>query len=1470
MNRAVESTGLFFEVFNINTSDSNLLESFSNAKVISIKFYKKTKRISVYISSPVLIPACDIIQMEEILSAELGFDSVELKFRYESEITLEEALSLYFHEMVRLVNKRVAMSIGIMSGCSWELTGEGVAIRLKNKGAKLLRAYSCEKLLSGILEDIFGIKAGVTFINPEIDEERWEKYFKYKEHEEANALSEHEETRVLKESSYDGNACTSNGNTYDGNNTVGENCNGTGNGTENGKGNGKSRRRRDKKETGPDVILGGRFDDTIMAMSDVTQDSGKVAVKGKIISAEFREIRGERYLCCFDVTDLTSTLTCKFFIKKDDLDPIKERIRENIYVKVLGEAQYDKFSKELSVLATDIVEIENEEKMDTEKVKRVELHLHSQMSAMDAVTPVEELVKRAARWGHKAIAITDHGVLQAYPDAYSAGKKYNIKIIYGVECYLVDDGPRAVILHDAKDAGYSLDDEFIVFDIETTGLDAEKDTITEIGAVKVKNGEICERFSTFVNPGRPIPEAITRLTGITDDMVKDAPETGAALDAFLQFAGNSPVVAHNAAFDTGFISYNCRKYGRPFNNAVVDTLQLSRFLLDKLGKHKLDIIAKHLGVKLENHHRAVNDAEATAKIFIRFAEMLREREIETLGDLQGVKCADYAKTPSYHAILLVKNKTGLKNLYKIVSESHLKYFYKKPRVPKSLLSEHREGLLMGSACESGELYRAILDKKSDEEIERIAREYDYLEIQPLGNNRFLIDNGRVSGMEELKQINRKIVELGEKLNLPVVATCDVHFIDPADEIFRRILMASQGYSEADRQPPLYFRTTGEMLEEFSYLGEKKAYEVVVTNTNMISEQVEDIAPIPQGTYPPKIEGVDEEIMEIAYKKAHEIYGDELPEIVKNRLEKELNSIIRNGFAVMYIIAQKLVAKSNADGYIVGSRGSVGSSFVATMCGITEVNPLVPHYVCTVCKHSEFITDGSVGSGFDLPPKNCPNCSTPMRSDGHDIPFETFLGFDGDKAPDIDLNFSGEYQARAHKYTEELFGEGYVFRAGTIGSVAEKTAYGFVKKYLDERQLMVTSAELNRLVKGCTGIKRTTGQHPGGIIVIPAEKDVYDFTPIQHPADDPDSGVITTHFDFHSLHDTILKLDILGHDDPTMIKMLEDLTGVSVYDVPVNDPGVMELFLSTEPLGIKPEDIGCEVGTIALPEFGTKFVRQMLIETKPKTFSDLLQISGLSHGTDVWINNAQDLVRNGVCSISEVIGTRDNIMTYLMYRGLEPKTAFKIMEDVRKGKGLKEEYEQEMKKHNIPDWYIESCKKIKYMFPKAHAAAYVLTALRIGWYKVYRPEAFYAAYFTVRAEEFDSELMTQGKDKVMRKIEEYERLGNNMTQKEKNTLTILEVVNEMYARGIKFLPVDLYKSHPSKFLLTPDGIRPPLKSLPGLGAAAAGNICEAREECEFKSVEDLSIRAKISKAVVDILKRHGCLDGMPDSSQISLF
>jgi len=1428
----------FAETFPDIELGDNIQGLFKGVSVTSLGVSKKTGRLMIKATSDRLIPV-DIIKkveskLEEALSVKVG-----LKIRFMLDMPLEEILSACWGDIIAIAGNNIAASRGILNGCEWALDSNRLDIRLATVGEGILKSQGCDKLIENIIYDAFGRKVEVAFHNCVLDQDFQKKYAELKENEEERISK-----LIMAE--------------------------------EHTNGNGKKKRRKKENDDNDaqvkEIILGRNFSDKLMKMSEVTQDSGNIAVCGDVFNVEFREIRGGRYICSFDMTDYTSSLTVKFFVQKDDYDLMSELLKEGLYLKVRGEVQFDKYARDLSVMASDIIELEKEIKTDSSEVKRVELHLHSQMSAMDAVTPVEKLVERAAKWGHKAVAITDHGVVQAFPEAYSAGKKNNIKILYGVECYLVDNEPPIVYMNTENECGHPLNGGYVVFDIETTGLNAAKDAITEIGAVKVVDGRICDTFSTFVNPGIPIPKFITELTGINDQMVADAPGIEEALDSFLEFVGELPVVAHNAPFDTGFIKAAAKMCGKRFEPVIIDTLQMSRSLFPKLSRHKLDVVAKHLGVKLDNHHRAVHDATATAEIFIKCLELLKERDICTIDDIDKSLSGhfDYRKADSYHAIILVKNSTGLKNLYKIISESHLKYFYKKPRVPKSLLMKYRDGLILGSACEAGELFRAVLNGKTDYEIEKIASFYDYLEIQPLGNNSFMIENGIVSNLDQLKQLNRRIVELGEKLAKPVVATCDVHFMDPQDEVFRRILMYGQGYPDADRQTPLYFRTTDEMLAEFAYLGDKKAYEVVVENTNLIADMIEEVIPIPLGTYPPNIEGAEQEIERLAWQKAHEIYGDPLPEIVSNRLKKELTSIIKNGFSVMYLVAQKLVAKSNEDGYIVGSRGSVGSSLAATMTGITEVNPLPPHYICTKCKYSEFITDGSVGSGFDLPRKECPVCGTPLKGDGHDIPFETFLGFDGDKAPDIDLNFSGEYQAQAHKYTEELFGKGNVFRAGTIASVAEKTAYGFVKKYLDEKGIVVPNAEINRLVRGCTGIKRTTGQHPGGIIVIPKSYDVHDFTPIQRPADDVDSDVITTHFDFHSLHDTILKLDILGHDDPTMIKMLEDLTGVSVKDVPVNDEKVMGLFLSTEPLGIKPEDIGCEVGTFALPEFGTKFVRQMLLDTRPKTFSDLLQISGLSHGTDVWLNNAQDLVRNNICSISEVIGTRDNIMVYLMYKGLQPKSAFKIMEDVRKGRGLKPEYEEEMRAHSVPDWYIESCKKIKYMFPKAHAAAYVLTAIRIGWYKVYHPLAFYTAYFTVRADEFDAELMIYGRERVRSKITELEREGNAISAKDRNVLTILEVVNEMYARGIEFLPVDLYMSDAVKFKIEDNKIRPPLSSLQGLGAAAANAIVEARAEGEFISTEDLRIRSRVSKAVIEILARNGCLDGIPESSQISLF
>ena len=1129
----------------------------------------------------------------------------------------------------------------------------------------------------------------------------------------------------------------------------------------------------------------------------------------------------------------------------------------------------DPYAKEVVIMARDINKLTKIERMDTAEEKRVELHMHTTMSSMDAVTAASKIVERAAKFGHKAVAITDHGVVQAFPDAQIAAKKNNIKVIYGVEGYLADNGTPIVINGHEE----SFDDEYVVFDIETTGFSSKNDKIIEIGAVKLKDGEIVDSFSTFVDPKVNIPYKITELTSITQNMVNGQPTIDEVLPKFMEFVGDSVLVAHNAAFDVGFIKKNLMDMGKTLKNPVMDTVPLARYLYPDLKKVKLNLVAKHLGISLENHHRAVDDAKATAEILkFSFKKMKEEMDIHDVKTLNEkyLSNIDVKKLPLHHIIILAKNQTGIKNLYKLVSMAHLDYFARRPRLPKSIITEYREGLIIGSACEAGQLYKAVLEGKTDGELKEIASFYDYLEIQPIQNNEFLIRKGNVKDEDELRELNRKIYDLGKEMDKPVVATCDCHFLDPNDEVFRRIIMAGQGYGDADNQPPLYFRTTNEMMKEFEYLGEEACREVVIENTQKIADMVDVVKPIPDETFPPKIEGAEEEIRNMTMNKVHSIYGENLPEVVQKRLDKELNSIINNGYAVLYLIAQKLVAKSLEDGYLVGSRGSVGSSFVATMSDITEVNGLPPHYVCPNCKKSEFFLDGSISSGADLPDKNCPDCGAKYIKDGHDIPFETFLGFEGDKEPDIDLNFSGEYQAVVHKYTEVLFGKGYVFKAGTIGTVAEKTAYGFVKKYLQERGLVVSQAEIERLTIGCTGIKRTSGQHPGGIMVVPNDNEIYNFCPIQHPADDVNTDIITTHFDYHSISGRLLKLDILGHDDPTVLRMLQDLTGLDPKTIPLNDPKVISLFTSPDALGVTKEELGCEVGSYGLPEFGTKFVRQMLVDTQPKSFADLVRISGLSHGTDVWLNNAQYFIKEGYTTLKDCIATRDDIMVYLMYKDLPPKTAFTIMEKVRKGKGLSEDDEALMREKNVPDWYIESCKRIKYMFPKGHAVAYVMMAVRIAYYKVYYPEAYYTTYFTVRADDFDADLICKGEEAIKAKMEELNSLGNNISVKEKGLLTILEISYEMYKRGLNFLKVDLYKSEATKFKIEEDGIRPPLNALQGVGDNAAKSIVECRVNGEFISKEDLRIRSKVSKTVIETLDNHGCLEGMQESNQLSLF
>ena len=1241
-----------------------------------------------------------------------------------------------------------------------------------------------------------------------------------------------------------------------------------------------------EEDTSSPLILGNSMNisDPLVKITDLNAESGNVCIDGEILGMEDKETKTGKVILSINIYDGTSTMTCKAFLPGKNAKNIVKRLGKTKAVKLAGRAQMDAFSNELTIMANTIVEstpLPKTTREDKSEVKRVELHMHTKMSAMDAMTSATDLIKRAMSWGMKSIAITDHGVVQAFPEAYHLLGRDNpdMKVIYGVEAYLVPDkeksvkNPRGQVLEDAT---------YCVLDLETTGISITTEKITEVGIMKVKNGEVIDEFEIFVNPEKPIPQRVVEVTNITDEMVKDAETIDKVFPKILEFVGDSIIVAHNASFDVGFLKHNAKLLGYEFNNTYIDTLPLAKDLFPDLKKYKLGKIADSLGIEVDVAHRALADVDTTVKVFNVMLKKLKDKGINTVDEIDSAtkdpeaQKEEFKKQRSYHAIILAKNYVGLRNLYKLVSISHLNYFYKNPRILKSIYKKYSEGLILGSACEAGELYQAIELGKSDEEIENIARDYDYLEIQPIGNNEFLVRNGVVPDREYLKDINRKIVELGEKLGKLVVATCDVHFMDPQDEIYRRILEAGQGYKDADEQAPLYLRTTEEMLKEFEYLGEEKAYEVVVTNTNKVSDMCDRIDPISPEKCPPHIPGCEEDIKNIAYKKAHELYGDPLPEIVQTRLDKELNSIISNGYSVMYIIAQRLVWKSNEDGYIVGSRGSVGSSLVAFMTGITEVNSLQPHYRCPKCKYSEF-DDYGVGNGFDLPDKDCPKCGTKMAKDGMDIPFETFLGFNGDKEPDIDLNFSGEYQAKAHKYTEVIFGKGTTFKAGTVGTVAEQTAFGYVKKYYEERNIPINKAEIARISVGCQGIKKTTGQHPGGIIVVPKGREIYEFTPVQHPADDPNSDIITTHFDYHSIDGNLLKLDILGHDDPTVIRMLQDITGVAPTDVPLDDKETMSIFSSTKALGVTPEQIHSEVGTYGIPEYGTKFARGMLLDTHPTTFDELIRISGLSHGTDVWLGNAQSLIEQGIVTLQQAICCRDDIMIYLMKKGLPPDKSFKIMEAVRKGKVAKgkepkwkDEYIPLMLEHDVPEWYIKSCEKIKYMFPKAHAAAYVTNAFRIAWFKVHIPLAYYAAFFTIRAKAFDAEVMINGKEKVKNKMKEIEMMGNNATPKDKDMYDDLELVLEMYERGLRFLPIDLYKSHATKFQVEGDSLRPPLNSIAGLGNVAAEGIMKARQEEKFMSIDDLKIRSKVGDSVTELLRQFGCLEGMSQSNQLSLF
>lgn len=1235
-----------------------------------------------------------------------------------------------------------------------------------------------------------------------------------------------------------------------------------------------------RKSDNPEVIYGRDFEEDITSIEQIMGEIGEIVIRGKVLSVETREIRNEKTILMFSITDFTDTIMVKMFLRNEFVADVTAEITKGAFLKIKGITTIDKFDGEFTIGSiTGIKKISDFTtiRMDHSPQKRVELHCHTKMSDMDGVSDVKDIIKRAMKWGHKAIAITDHGNVQAFPDAnHAISSKDDFKILYGVEAYLVDD--LKSIVENLK--GQTLEDTFVVFDLETTGFSPINNRIIEIGAVKVEKGKIIDRFSTFVNPKVPIPFKIEELTGIKDDMVMNAPVIEEVLPEFLDFCEGAIMVAHNAGFDMSFISKNCEHQGLSCDYTVIDTVGLARVLLPQLNRFKLDTVAKALKVSLDNHHRAVDDAACTAEIFVKFIEMLREQGISTLeevNEMGNTSVENIKKLPSHHAIILATNDTGRINLYRLVSDAHLTYFHRQPRIPKSEFIKYREGLLIGSACEAGELYQAILRGSSEEEIVRLVQFYDYLEIQPLGNNQFMLrgENPMVASEEELREINHKIVKLGEEFQKLVVATCDVHFLDPEDEIYRRIIMAGKGFKDADEQAPLFLHTTEEMLKEFAYLGSEKAEEVVITNTNKIADMCEKISPVRPDKCPPIIENSDQMLRDICYHRAHEIYGENLPNLVYERLERELNSIISNGYAVMYIIAQKLVWKSNEDGYLVGSRGSVGSSFVATMSGITEVNPLSPHYYCANCHYSDFDSEEVKAyagrAGCDMPDKPCPVCGQPLVKEGFDIPFETFLGFKGNKEPDIDLNFSGEYQSKAHAYCEVIFGYGQTYRAGTIGTLADKTAFGYIKNYFEERGIRKRNCEIDRIVQGCVGVRRTTGQHPGGIIVLPIGEEIDSFTPIQHPANDMTTDIVTTHFDYHSIDHNLLKLDILGHDDPTMIRMLEDLTGIDAQKIPLDDKEVMSLFQSTKALGITPEDIGgCKLGSLGIPEFGTEFVIQMLIDTNPQSFSDLVRISGLSHGTDVWLGNAQTLIQEGKATISTAICTRDDIMTYLIGMGMESELSFTIMESVRKGKGLKPEWEQVMTEHHVPDWYIWSCKKIKYMFPKAHAAAYVMMAWRIAYCKVFYPLAYYAAFFSIRATSFNYELMCQGRQKLDYFLTDYERRKDTLTKKEQDTIKDMKIVQEMYARGFEFIPVDLFTAQAHTFQMIEGKLMPSLDTIEGLGDKAAEAVVEAAKDGPFLSKDDFRQRTKVSKTVIDLMGDLGILGNLPESNQLSLF
>ena len=1509
----------FFEVFPTLKAGEDIRNMFEGAQVLKVTTNSDRTFLRVHIVSRHLIQKTLVYEMEHLIKNQLfGRSAVQVEIREKYELsgqyTPENVMAEYLDSFLAELDTRSVVERNMLQNakCTFE-EGNILCMQLIDTVIAQGKKDSLTDYLKGVYADRFGLPIEIRVMYKEPKESTL-KYNDMRLQQEVDSiLDQVEAVQKQKEEKKQEKEAKSGEKETSGSGQGGKN---SGSPAKGGFSKGSGLKKggfRDKKvfvksakmdldESG--LIYGRPFDDEPIELSTVIGEMGEITFRGKVISFDTREIRNEKTIVMYAVTDFTDTIMVKMFVRNDQLADVLAEIKMGAFLKIKGVTNIDKFDGELvisSVFGIKKISDFTESRKDNAVEKRVELHCHTKMSDMDGVSEVKDLVKRAHDWGHKAIAITDHGVVQAFPDANhyieTLDKDDPFKVIYGVEGYLVDDLQDVAV----NEKGQSLKGTYVVFDLETTGFSSAKDKIIEIGAVKVENGEITDKYSTFVNPKIPIPFRITQLTSITDEMVMESPEIETILPQFLKFVGDAVLVAHNASFDVSFIEENCRQQGIEPDFTSVDTVGLARVLLPTLSKFKLNVVAKALNISQEHHHRAVDDARVTAEIYVKFIQMLEERGIETLDQMNhfGAHNAEaIRKMPSYHVIVLAKNDIGRVNLYTLISKSHLEYFGRQPRMPKSEVLKYREGLIIGSACEAGELYQAILGEKSAERIARIVNFYDYLEIQPLGNNRFMIDSDRVEKVqneEDLREINREIIRLGERFDKPVVATCDVHFMDPEDEVYRRIIMAGKGFKDADQQAPLYLHTTDEMLEEFEYLGSAKAKEIVIDNPNMIADMVEKISPVRPDKCPPVIPDSDKTLREICYNKAHSMYGDPLPEIVTERLERELNSIISNGFAVMYIIAQKLVWKSNEDGYLVGSRGSVGSSFVATMAGITEVNPLSPHYYCPKCHYSDFESEEvrayAGGCGWDMPDKECPVCKTRLVKDGFDIPFETFLGFKGNKEPDIDLNFSGDYQSNAHKYTEIIFGAGQTFRAGTIGTLADKTAFGYVKNYFEERGTRKRTCEIDRIVQGCTGIRRSTGQHPGGIIVLPHGEDINSFTPVQHPANDMTTDIITTHFDYHSIDHNLLKLDILGHDDPTMIKALEAYISSPAMeneynetdhpfvatDIPLDDQGVMSLFHDTSALGITPDDIGgCPVGCLGIPEFGTDFVIQMVVDTKPQTLSDLIRISGLSHGTDVWLNNAQDLIKSGKATISTAICTRDDIMTYLINKGLDSEESFTIMERVRKGTVAKgkckdwPEYKKDMLEHDVPEWYIGSCEKIKYMFPKAHAAAYVMMAYRIAYCKVNYPLAYYGAYFGIRADAFSYEIMCQGKEKLQYYIDDYTRRSDSLSKKEQDTMKDMHIVQEMYARGYEFLPIDIYRAKAAKFSIIDGKLMPPFSSIDGMGEKAAEAVEEAAKDGPYLSKDDFRNRTKASKAVVDYMADLGLLGDLPESNQLSLF